>query len=228
MKDKFNICVLGYHYRPKFYEFLNSIRDWLDICVVRRGLKQDEPIGSLNDGKAPIEGLDFGGYDYYLKNVWDGKSPVLYMHDDTKMNIKGLDVVSRYSSYDRVFFFGSERSKIMYKGKSARAFYCSRKFMKAMLNFSCECEESRDHINPFVGWKVPGIGPHNGFMHDPYNTGVVENEDLIKPMRDANVGIRHFEGLMDRITKETGEVFNGDVPVVTRDLWPGIRNRRFI
>jgi len=241
---KLSICVLGYHYWPEVYDVLTNINrsDSCNVYVVKRGKEQDEPdLSHLYGIDSPNVGLDVGGYDFFLKNFWDWKSGVLFMHDDIRIAKRAFSVVMDYSGYDRVFFFGTKKQEYMNRGrkyrrdgwkvgKSTRAFYCSRRFLKAMLNYTCCCHEAESHYCKYSKKVVPGMGPHTGFFYDKFNYGTLDEDEIAKSsdMREFNCGVRHLAEQRRMITEATGEHFNADISVVTPEIWPAMRDKGFI
>ena len=64
----------------------------------------------------PNGGLEWGNYDYYIKNLWDKKSNILFMHDDIIIyNASVFDIIKEKLSrweYDQAFIFRDEAEEI--------------------------------------------------------------------------------------------------------------------
>ncbi len=76
------ICIVGWHF---FEDIFNQIKESeLDIYVVahRHNEILDENINSIMIDNV---GLEYGAYDYFIKNVWNKKSDVIFMHDDIEI-----------------------------------------------------------------------------------------------------------------------------------------------
>ncbi|MBE3138201.1 MAG: hypothetical protein IMZ63_00115 [Actinobacteria bacterium] len=78
-KNNMQICIAGWYYCKEFLEFFTDSKN---VYIVAH-----RPGNSLNIPCVIIEnvGLEFNCYDYFVKNVWDKKSDVLFCHDDIKI-----------------------------------------------------------------------------------------------------------------------------------------------
>jgi hypothetical protein len=74
-------------------------------------------------------GLEFGAYDWYLQNRWQG-GPVLFQHDDVR--IKDISAYRQISEIqaDQTYIFGDEYTVKRNRGIHGRAFYCSPAILK--------------------------------------------------------------------------------------------------
>lgn len=95
---------------------------------------QDNPI--LEDFGLPYHirenrGLEFGAYNWYLQNKWQS-GPVLFQHDDAKVN--GLEPYHRINELldDQTYIFGSEYEYKRNRGLHGRAFKCSNRLLSAI------------------------------------------------------------------------------------------------
>lgn len=170
------ICVCGWYFRPDFYKLLREINEKYPVTVVANQLPRDDvdkgffmiPEGRgrgiiLPDRKDALWlnrkniGLEWGAYDYFLKNLWDGESSVLFMHDDVRVwpviqdyqviePIKVFDVISKFL-YGQVYLFRTLQQAIDNYYIHGRAFFCSAQFLKRLLK------------------------DNNGFWFDENNTG---------------------------------------------------------
>ena len=80
-KDRYNMTVVAHREGPQ-----------LNIRTITR----------------PNIGLDWGAYDFYLKNCWQGATNVLFIQDDTRLD--DIDELERISalSCDQAFIFSDE------------------------------------------------------------------------------------------------------------------------
>jgi hypothetical protein len=143
-------------------------------------------------------GLEFGGYDYYLKELWDRESPVLFMHDDVEARRDDVfdDIASLTAmGIDQAYIFRDLREEEVNGRIHGRAIYCSRKFLDFCLSYICECREATGYKDPHnEGW-LSGIGPHNGFWWDRNHDFLHVSGKVPKGLRHYNCGIYHFHGV---------------------------------
>jgi len=236
--NKMKIAVAGWYFDPNLFEIFKQLRDKFEITVVsyfrrvegnepRNG--EDIPIPTLIQGhvvgsgvklvKNPNGGLEFGNYDWYIKNIWDRKSPVLFMHDDVVIyNINVFEEIEKkLSDCDQAFIFRDEMEEIANGRHHGRGIYCSARFIRYMLDYVCNCAHSKDHEHPHYKGEEPkvmlrGIGPHTGFFYDPYNLTEHIAGKPPKHCRHYNEGIYHFSAFAGRCTRTDGH-------------WPGFKSK---
>jgi hypothetical protein len=219
------ICVSGWYFERDLFEVF-KVNKQFDISVVtyynraNGNIKRDydeipvpEMISSyvkesgVKHYKIPVAGLEFGGYDYFIKNIWDQQSPVLFMHDDIVIyNPNVFDIIKEKLAkweYDQTFIFRDEVEEISQGRIHGRGIYCSKRFIDFMLSYTCECKQAFDYENPhYEGFKpkaiLEGTGPHRGFWYDPYNLGEHTRGQPPKHIRHYNDGIYHFANFAGR------------------------------
>ena len=148
-----------------------------------------------------VGGLEYLSYDYYLRNVWDQKSNVLFMHDDER--IAGPEVFDQIAvlgekNVDQAYLFEDEAEGIANGRQHGRGIWCSQKFLFFLLSYYCTCKLAEDHYdthNPDA--LLPGIGPHNGIWYDRYNRGEHTAGKPPKGVQWYNTGIYHFNHTVD-------------------------------
>ena len=144
-----DLCIVGWYYVPTFYD---TILDWTlkrrsAVVVTHREPTLPLPCPSITE---PNIGLEWGAYDAYLRKAWNGKSPVLFMHDDTIIEDSFFQKVEeRCATFDVAFIFpDAEQARI--NGRAhGRCVYMSREALH----------------------RFKGIG----FWHDVDNTGDVQS-----------------------------------------------------
>lgn len=178
-----NICVCGWYYYPGFYKQLTKAKDLYPVYVVCN--KESKRVNGLPHTIRENTGLDWGAYNYYLENVWDHKSPVLFMQDDVKVDsitvfiqIEGLQ---KDKSRDVVFLFNNGMEATYNSNAHGRAFYCSPRFLTAILE-------------------------DGNFRYDENNCGFIANgsytsERPPKGCRHHNYGIHSFLSQIARINR---------------------------
>jgi len=164
------ICVVGWHFFPGFYKYLSKNYQKETFVVVHQYNKILDDL-KLNYKVIKNVGLEFGAYDYYIKNIWDKKSNVLFIHDDTKIE-KGDPIknIFKYSEkYDYNYVLSSNCRKT--QTKSNRCFILSKKVINLFLK------------------------EFNGMWYDKYNIGYTVREEKIydnrytKEYRELSRGI---------------------------------------
>lgn len=73
------ICVCGWYYYPEFYRCLEEVHHIYPVTVIAH---RPNTISNLPTVERENAGLEWGAYNHYLMNVWNGDS-VLFTHDDT-------------------------------------------------------------------------------------------------------------------------------------------------
>jgi hypothetical protein len=151
----------------------------------------------------PNIGLEFGCYDYYLKNLWNEKDAVLFMHDDTKIeNVDVFDGISRLGTdgIDCAYIFRDHAEERANGGRHGRAIYCSARFLTFLKNWECVCHQSEDRedVHHNKGTILKGQGPHTGFWYDKNNKGHVSGKPPVG-IRHYNDAIYHFHWQLGRI-----------------------------
>jgi len=128
---KNKICVVGWHYFSNVYKQLSQSD--FDVYVVAHRYHEILDDLKLNYTITKNIGLEYHAYDWYIKNVWDGESGVLFMHDDIGTNDSFFDVIfKKADSCDELSIFGSNESHKFYK-YSGRCFYYSGRLIGHLL-----------------------------------------------------------------------------------------------
>jgi hypothetical protein len=202
------ICVVGFYGHQDLCALLGTVP--YPVTVISHNKEND--YNGLPTINIPNTGLEFGAYDYYIKNVWTHGS-VLFMHDD--MLIEDMTVFDKIFSlkHDAAYVFRDYAEHAANGGKHGRAIYCSGRFIDFIRNCKCEChwcwEKEDVHHNPLT--ILPGItSPHTGFWFDPNNEGHVSG----KPP----VGIRHYNSAIEHFHWSLGRV--RDQRCGDKSLWP--------
>ena len=149
-----NICVCGWYYLKPLYDILARVKEKFPVYVIAH--REDDLLNDFYHLIEPNRGLEWGAYDTYLKHVWDGKSDVLFMHDDVRIRpvIQNYEIVAPEKIFstianfkqDQVYIFKSEKEAIDNYNIHGRALFCSAKFLHYLLE-------------------------HGGFWFDKDNTG---------------------------------------------------------
>jgi len=207
------ICVSGWYFFPELIPVLAKASRRYPVCFVTyagRVAQALEGIGlvkshGLRHEIIPVAGLEFGGYDYYLKNFWDRESPVFFMHDDIIMkDPTTFDGIADLAC-DQAYVFRDVKEEEANGRMHGRGIYCSKKFLDYMLDYVCECEHSKDQEDKHnTGNVLKGMGPHTGFWYDPLNDGSHNQGKVPLGLRHYNCGIYHFQGVHVRHARKYG------------------------
>jgi hypothetical protein len=143
-----NICIVGWYLYEDFYRQAKAAEKHYPAIVV------SHRVGGNYCGLPFIEipniGLEFGAYDYYLKNMWDAYSDVLFLHDDSNVSSVGFFdecAALKEKNIDQSFIFSSDEQARNNQKFHGRCFYCSARFLKHMASYACDCGQAVDYID---------------------------------------------------------------------------------
>jgi hypothetical protein len=184
------ICVVGWYYYESFYTFLEMVAGRFPVTIVAH---QKNFISPLPTVEKPNVGLEWGAYNHYLMNVWDGKDEVLFTHDDVDLkSSKPFDEVACIKGYDCVFIFRRTQDVRMDLGGHGRCLKMSPRLMDFLRNHKCRCNY----------WKrTSGGNFHTGLYYDESNTGKVEREQYDGKL-EVNAGIQHLMFVLKELEKD--------------------------
>lgn len=203
------ICIAGWYFEPELFEQFAQIKNKHHVTVLTdikkyMEIKKDiDPIvaaSGVDHWEIPFCGLEWHKYDHYIKNIWTEGQDVLFMHDDIRLsNISFFDKAAALEC-DQAFIFQNETESKQNQNFHGRAIFCKSHFIRAMLNYKCECGQSRDrhdkHHN--IGTVQPGTSPHRGFWYDPYNVNHATGKPPVG-VRHYNDGVYHFASFCKRL-----------------------------
>jgi hypothetical protein len=115
-----NICVAGWHYGP-----------CVPILKRHGAYVVGHRANELADVVIPNVGLEFGCYDYYLNNVWNG-GDTLYIHDDNEIDESAFASIASINR-DQVFIFSDKDEARLNGYAHGRALFCSDKLQRKLL-----------------------------------------------------------------------------------------------
>lgn len=113
-----NICIAGWYFRP-IVEQLKGQSKYPCTVVAHRG-----------EGAIPNVGLEFGCYQHYLENLWNG-GDTFFLHDDNEIAPEALDKVADIK-FDHCFLFSSQEEAKSNCYAHGRAFFCSDKLLRKL------------------------------------------------------------------------------------------------
>ena len=148
-----NICVCGWYFRPEVYSAMSTVTKRHPVTVIANQMTPEafHVAGSLRVISRENVGLEFGAYQHYLKNVWQG-GDVLFMHDD--IAVTDLSVFDRIAALDcdQAFLFTDEDNGRHNQNFHGRAFFCSEKFLRTMTTQVCNCRQAADYFDYHHNW----------------------------------------------------------------------------
>jgi len=126
---KFSICVVGWHFQHKFYSYFSNNERVFVVAHRKNPLLQNTEHVVIDN-----IGLEFGAYDWYLKNKWDGTSKVLLTHDDTYLNGVVVDeIIKKTNLIDIAYLRGTMRDS-RFGALGGRCIVVSRNAIEFILN----------------------------------------------------------------------------------------------
>ena len=126
------ICIVGWHFSKKIYDQL-AISNF-DIHIVAHKYNKILDDLPLNYTVIKNVGRESHAYDWYIKNIWDGKNGVLFMHDDIEVkDFKKTfkNILEQMEGKDLSYVLGRTDEKR--KANSERCFFLSKKLIKLIL-----------------------------------------------------------------------------------------------
>lgn len=195
-----SICVIGWHFHRNLFDQLLIIHKKYPVLVVCH--TEGDTLG-LPKKRIENIGLEFGAYNYYVKNIWKEDSNVLFLHDDTRINATCLMKQIENIKSDHAFIFGSQGERDYNSGGHGRAMYCSRKFLL--------------HAKS-----------NDGFWFDSGNKGFVANGHYTatKPpegCKHHNKAMHVFMQYLGKVKKETDMLVG--IPLITHSIINGRRGK---
>lgn len=191
------ICVCGWYYFDSIYRDLEEVNKTYPVFIVAH--KPDPKLNGFEWKERENTGLEWGAYDWYLKNEWDGESDILFMHDDVRMR----PIFSEYETvpvtqifraiekladeYDQVYIFRSLDEKKKNFGLHGRAFLATARLLRYLLD------------------------NHDGIWYDADNTGhtMGPTPEWCKHYNEADYRFRDVLIKID--TLETGMSLNNSI-----------------
>lgn len=197
------ICVVGYHFWPNFYESLEAQKgEHIKPFVVshrNRIFTQDFlSKTSIYYYCRYNVGLEWGAYNWFLFNMWDGYSNVLFCHDDILLNSSTVLYEISQIELDQCYIFKSRDEDRINGGKHGRGIFMSSRFLEFTKKYPCKCKFCTLRYRPNLQESYYADEPHLGFYYDRYNFGYTAGK---RPefCRDYNQGIAHYHNYLGKI-----------------------------
>ena len=103
------ICVCGWYYYPDLLGILDQVvrERKHKVWIVAHRYNPILENYSIDYVIRANRGVEYGAYDYFIKNLWDYKSKVLFMHDDVEIqpimrDYKMLPKTALFDSLEKV------------------------------------------------------------------------------------------------------------------------------
>ena len=176
------ICVVGWHFFKKMYKPLSKCK--FDVHVVAHRYNKILDDLDFDYSVTKNVGLEFGAYDYYIKNIWDKKSDVIFMHDDGELKkISAIDnIVDKCRRFDIGYILGGTCN--VKRKTSTRCVYLSFAAIDLLLK------------------KFGGIGFEAKDRGYTLRTKDIYDSELTSSYRDKFDIARDFKVSMDVLTKK--------------------------
>ncbi|MFX0199624.1 MAG: hypothetical protein ACFFCW_26170 [Candidatus Hodarchaeota archaeon] len=134
-----NICVVGWYYFDGFYSELWKANKKYPVTIIAHKHDPMLKICELPVAIVPNVGLEFGAYNYYLMNIWEG-GDTLYTHDD----IAVIPVIRNYETlhrekiwddiaetkHDQAYIFQDREDDVFNTGKHGRMIFMSERLQQ--------------------------------------------------------------------------------------------------
>ena len=176
-KKKIQICVAGWHFFDNFYKQLKLSK--LRVHVVAH--RYNKILDKVNNTVIDNVGLEYGMYNYFINNIWDIKSNIFFIHDDTIIKDDLDNFILRnylYFKKNKVDLGYIVSSRII--GPGQRCFYMSKKLLKIVKN------------------------KYGGMWYDKDNLGYTSKKTQPEQWhpRRYNDGVEKFKEMIGKINKK--------------------------
>jgi len=182
------ICICGWYFNEKFLDALKMLSDKFPVTIVaNRDELPEKYVGCFDYHVRENRGLEYGAYDYFLTNIWDGDD-VLFMHDDMELlpimknfEILGPEIifetVSRFKE-DLVYIFKNEASRKDCFDIHGRVMFASKRFLQKLRD--CGGFPWDKHNDGYILGKNPGYCEH-------YNWAVAQLKEFWEKLFDYKI-----------------------------------------
>jgi len=140
------ICVCGWYYYHDLLDVLEKVEKEGNHSVTIIAHRYDDILKKHNLKVIEREnvGVEYGAYDYFIKNEWDGKSNVLFMHDDVEINpiLKNYEMLPLTTIFNSLagidvdlgYIFNGAFDELRNFGIHGRGILMSPKFIQYLLD----------------------------------------------------------------------------------------------
>jgi len=184
------ICVCGWYFNEKFYASLWRVNHKYPVFIMAHKDHEMLKICDLPYMVIENKGLEWGAYNHYIKNIWDEKDSVLFMHDDMDLLpfVKNYEItpselvfnfLSEISS-DQAYIFQNRREDVLNYGRHGRMIFMSERLLFLLKK---DKDLPFDHNNN--GYVGEGEKPENVKFH---NFGIMAIDEKFKEIQEQRPG----------------------------------------
>jgi hypothetical protein len=140
------ICVCGWYYYHDLLHVLDKVVKEGKHSVTIIAHRHDPVVEKYNIKVVEKEniGVEYGAYDYFIKNEWDKKSKVLFMHDDIHIKplMKDYKMLPKttifntlaHAAVDIGYIFKGQFDELQNFGVHGRGIIMSARFIQYLLD----------------------------------------------------------------------------------------------
>ena len=140
------ICVCGWYYFPKLMPILKRVHETTEHDVFIVAHRENAWLEEFDHYIRENKGVEYGAYDWFLKNQWDRESPVFLMHDDVNILpiMRNYEIVSPLGvfnsiseiEYDLAYVFKNVTDERVNYGVHGRGIFMSPRFIMHLLIYN--------------------------------------------------------------------------------------------
>jgi len=178
------ITVCGWYFDDNFYASLWKVKEKYPVFIVAHRDGDELKTFDLPYVVTENIGLEWGAYNHFLMNIWDGNDSILFMHDDIRFNpvVKNYEImpgelVFNYLAeinFDHSYIFQNRKEEILNYGQHGRVVLISERLL---------------HL----------VKKERGFAYDKENQGYLGNGEKSEKTKYHNYGI-------NRVTEKLKEI----------------------
>jgi hypothetical protein len=139
------ICICGWYFNEQLLDVMEHVNDKHPVTIIANRDKLPDRGYDFNYHVRENKGLEYGAYDYFLKNEWTGGS-VLFCHDDMIIQpvIRDYTIIDPVELFDTVaslkqdvvYIFKNEHDRVTNFDMHGRVMYASSKFLRLLLDMN--------------------------------------------------------------------------------------------
>jgi hypothetical protein len=187
------ICIVGWYYNKDLLQLMEKVNETHPVKVVAH---RPGDCGGLPTTLIENIGLEFHCYDYFLKNLWDGESNILFMHDDIILNpvivnfeiIPPTNIFNKFDKMDldQAYIFQNNDDAKWNANKHGRLIFISAKLAQFIKDNGGIWYDKNNHGDTRNGFYNSGISIFQDRMAElavKYNTCNLAFCSSIVPLR---------------------------------------------
>jgi len=136
------IAVCGWYFHEKLYASLWRVNQKYPVFIIAHGDHELLKICDLPYMVKENKGLEWGAYNYYIKNIWDENDSVLFMHDDMELLpfVKDYEIIPPEFVFnflskiecDQAYIFQTRRDEVLNFGHHGRMVFMSERLLRIL------------------------------------------------------------------------------------------------